>query len=178
MDNYFIPTKSVFKNKFVNVLDIESRLEFLADDILSILNINNIANTQFIDLTENLSTTRTVLIDGNLCKKQTLNWLALKNSFKKFNYEGQNEFTHWIRKSLKPALALKKEDDFYNKDVLGINTLSWYFTDNDKSVDSLVSVYQSNLVDFIYASSVTNNLQEFKKGSVFYNRLCCLHYLY
>lgn len=193
MDNYFIPVKSIFDDKFVNVLNIDSGLEFFADDILSLIgsqligdvnpyssnegfavsNIDNsgmgltseanIGNLRY-DLPENLRRIRTVLIDGLLCRKQTLSWLALKHVFRQFGYEKQKEFIRWIRKFLSPALALEKLDNSNIKTLDGINLLSWFFIDDDRCIDSLVSVYQSNLFSFFGTSpSIIPTANSFKK---------------
>lgn len=168
MDNYFIPVKTIFDDKFVNVLSIDSGLEFFADDIFSLVGCQSTGNPRtgvisetdisnclginlHYDLPENLRRIRTVLIDGLLCKKQTLCWLALKHVFRQFKYDKQKEFVHWIRKSLSPALALEKFDNSNVKMLDGINLLSWFFIDSDKCIDSLVSIYQSNLFNFFGA---------------------------
>lgn len=154
MDNFFVPIKSVFENKSINVLDIDSGLEFLADDIFNLVNVpvGSANSLGYCDLPENLQRIRTVLIDGLLCQKQTLNWLALKHIFCKFNYEKQKEFIRWTRKTLSPRLTLEKLDDSDTKILDGINILSWFFTNKNKSIKSLVSVHQSNLTKILCAS--------------------------
>lgn len=149
MNDYFIPIKSVFQNEYINVLDIESGLEFLAEDILKILGVDKLNITQALDLVKNLSTNRSVLIDGELYEKQSLNWLALKQVFNKFDYDGKKDFNRWIRKSLTPALALNKNEDSVNDKISGANKLDWYFIGNEKSIETIVSNYQSKLISYI-----------------------------
>ncbi len=96
MDNYFIPIKCVFNDKFINVLNIESGIEFFADDIYTLVCYQSVDNN-FELYTRNLSTnfqrSRVVLIDGLLCDKQTLSWLALKRVFRRFEYDKQAQST-------------------------------------------------------------------------------------
>lgn len=155
MDNYFIPIKCVFNDKFINVLNIESGIEFFADDIYTLVCYQSVDNN-FELYTRNLSTnfqrSRVVLIDGLLCDKQTLSWLALKRVFRRFEYDKQAQFIRWVRKTISPALALDKPDNRNLKVVDGINNTAWFFLDNAKSIDSLVSTYQPNLPAFFDAS--------------------------
>lgn len=182
MDNYFIPVQTIFDDKFVNVLNIDSGLEFFADDIFSLVSdvpdvgtrshkrvttipdLGHCAINLYYDLPENFRRIRTVLVDGLLYQKQTLSWLALKHVFRQFAYDKQNEFICWIRKSLSPALALEKLDNSNTKMLDGINLLSWFFIDSDKCINSLVSIYQSNLFSFFGASpSIIPTADNFKK---------------
>lgn len=144
MDKFFVPIKAFFDNQTVNVLNVDSGLEFFAEDIFNLVSYNQ----SHFDIPENLRRIRVVLIDGTLHRKQTLCWLALKYVFRQFSYSQQSDFVRWIRKTLSPALALENLDEGDIKTLDGINLLSWFFVESDKCIDSLVSIYQSSLFSF------------------------------
>lgn len=152
MDYYIVPFKGNFQKHFINVLDIDSGVEFVADDILNLVGSNNVIKFEYCNLPKSLYRIRTVLIDGLLCDKETLNWLGLQKVFRKIGYRSQKEFVRWTRKSLLPALTLEKLDDFEGKTLDGINTLSWFFNSDKKFIESLKFFHQSNL-NFIRGES-------------------------
>lgn len=179
MNQFFIPIKAAFAEQTVNVLNIDSGLEFLAEDIFCLVAKNFPYDSGYKTLMEsqlnssnvlpkNLDCIRTVLIDGVLHQKQTLTWLALKHVFQKFGYSNGKEFVRWIRKTLSPALALESSDDTNLKTVEGIKSLSWFFSESNNCLDSLVSIYQPNLFSFFGIPPsivpVLNNFCDFNKG--------------
>lgn len=179
MNQFFIPIKAAFAEQTVNVLNVDSGLEFLAEDIFCLVANNFGYDSGYKSLMEsqlnsstiipkNLNCIRTVLIDGVLHQKQTLTWLALKHIFNKFGYSNGKEFVRWIRKTLSPALALESSDDTNFKTVEGIKSLSWFFSENNKYIDSLVSIYQHNLFSFFGIPPsivpVLNNFCDSNKG--------------
>lgn len=122
MDNYFVPFKGIFNQYLINVLDIDSGVEFIADDIFNLVDcVNSISG--YCNLHESQYTIRLILMDGLLCDKKTLNWLGLQQIFYNTDYKNQKEFARWTRKCLLPALTLEKLNDFDTKTVDGINVL-------------------------------------------------------
>ncbi|BDA75903.1 hypothetical protein CAL7716_100690 (plasmid) [Calothrix sp. PCC 7716] len=177
MNQFFIPIKAVFGEQTINVLNVDSGLEFLAEDIFGLIAKRNSYSFKYessikkqLDtsstLPKNLDCIRTVLIDGVLLQKQTLSWLALKHVFHQFGYSHGKEFVRWIRKSLSPALALESSDETNLKTVEGIKALSWFFCDSNSCIDSLVSIYQSNLFNFFgIPPSIVPVLSNFCNGN-------------
>lgn len=179
MNQFFVPIKAAFDEQTVNVLNIDSGLEFLAEDIYCLFVKNFTHDYGYKSLMEsqlnssnilpqNLNCIRTVLIDGVLYQKQTLNWLALRYVFQKFGYSKIKEFVRWVRKSLSPALTLEGSDETNLKSVEGIKALSWFFCESNSYIDSLVSIYQSNLFNFFGIPPsiipVLNNFCNYNKG--------------
>lgn len=73
MDNSFVSVQGIFDNQHINVMDIETGLKFLFDDILTFVNMSSSS----VVLYEAIN--RTVLIDGNLCEKLFLIGLLSSN---------------------------------------------------------------------------------------------------
>ncbi|MEC4815880.1 MAG: hypothetical protein SAK29_21800 [Scytonema sp. PMC 1069.18] len=103
-----------FQDNSIKLLDIETGIEFLAEDILMLVCPTGIdfgVRSLVEILPLKLRRKRHVYSknNSNLQEVDTLCWLALKYVFNLFGYEKHREFVRWLRKDIAPSSHLKEK---------------------------------------------------------------------
>ncbi|PMB50716.1 hypothetical protein CEN40_01160 [Fischerella thermalis CCMEE 5205] len=107
MSIYWLPRIVKFQGNFIRLLDIDTGIEFLAEDILLLVcpgGINKGIQSFIEVLPLKLRRKRQIFInDSSLQEVDTLCWLALKYIFNLFSYEKHREFVRWLRQDIAPS---------------------------------------------------------------------------
>ncbi len=106
MSIYWLPRTVKFQSNFIRLLDIDTGIEFFAEDILMLVCPGCINGIQsFIEvLPLKLRRKRQIIgNDSSLQEVDTLCWLALKYIFNLFGYEKHREFVRWLRQDIAPS---------------------------------------------------------------------------
>jgi|GEM_PF-5937758 len=104
---YWLPKTVQFQNHWINILDIDTGLEFILEDIRQLVCPDYRIEALVAKLPLNLRRKRHLFPrNGEPCQENvdTLCWLALKYVFNLFGYEQHREFIRWIRKEVIPKL--------------------------------------------------------------------------
>ena len=109
MSIYWRPRIADFQGNSIRLLDINTGIEFLAEDILMLVCPGSIDKgvQSFVEtLPLKLRRKRHIFSgsdDSKLQDVDTLCWLALKYIFNLFGYEKHREFVRWLRKDVTPG---------------------------------------------------------------------------
>lgn len=109
MNIYWLTRIADFQGNSIRLLDIDTGIEFLAEDILMLVCPGSIDKgvQSFVEILPlKLRRKRhifTVSDDSKLQNVDTLCWLALKYIFNLFGYEKHREFVRWLRKDVAPS---------------------------------------------------------------------------
>lgn len=149
MSIYWLPRIADFQGNSIRLLDIDTGIEFLAEDILMLVCPGSIDKgvQSFVEtLPLKLRRKRHILTgsdDSKLQDVDTLCWLALKYIFNLFGYEKHREFVRWLRKHVTSSSNEGANLNLWNGKA---NNLSLSF---DKRIvhSSLVSVMQPDRFD-------------------------------